>query len=171
MQNAWVCRWLFFILQSFKTNKIKTGNDMANDFIRTDEQRIKDKLIIADLAFNRGLIDGNSYQTLANRTLIPVPDFEITPEQVMISWNALGLVGEAGEVAELVKKGIYHQHGINREAVKKELGDVLWYVAALATEFELSIEEIMKANIAKLRARFPDGYSPDRTKFKQGDAE
>lgn len=119
----------------------------------------------------KGLIDGNSYQTLANRTLIPSPDFEITPEQVMISWNALGLVGEAGEVAELVKKGIYHQHGIDREAVKKELGDVLWYVAALATEFGFSMEEVMEANITKLMARFPDGYTPERTSFKQGDAK
>jgi NTP pyrophosphatase (non-canonical NTP hydrolase) len=51
----------------------------------------------------------NEYQELAGRTLIEEPDFQISPKDVMISWNAIGLAGEAGEVADLVKKGIYHQ--------------------------------------------------------------
>lgn len=110
----------------------------------------------------------NEYQQLSNRTLIPEPDFQIAPIDVMISWNALGLAGEAGEVADLIKKGIFHQQGVDKEKLKKELGDCLWYIAALCTEFNLTIEEVMEHNIEKLKARFPEGYSPDRTTFKEG---
>jgi len=110
----------------------------------------------------------NEYQQLANRTLISTPDFQITPEQVMIAWNALGLAGEAGEVNDYIKKGIFHQQGIDKEKLKKELGDCLWYIAALCTEFGITMEEAMQHNIDKLKARFPDGYSPDRTTFKEG---
>ena len=113
----------------------------------------------------------NEYQQLANRTLILEPDFEIQPGQVMIAWNALGLSGEAGEVVDLVKKGILHQQGIDNNKLKKELGDVLLYITALASEHNLTMEEIMEHNIEKLKARFPDGYSPDRTTFKEGIAQ
>lgn len=105
-------------------------------------------------------MDANRYQELAGRTLIPVPDFEITPEQVMIVWNAIGLAGEAGEVAEAIKKGIFHQHGLDREKLKKELGDVLWYVAALCSKLDISMNEVMALNIEKLMARYPHGYTP-----------
>lgn len=104
-----------------------------------------------------------TYQQLAARTLIKEPDFQITPEQVMISWNAIGLAGEAGEVAELVKKGIYHQQGIDTEKIEKELGDVLWYVAALCTKLGLSMEAVMERNIQKLMKRYPEGYCPKLT--------
>lgn len=105
----------------------------------------------------------NTYQELASRTLLDEPDFEITDAQVMISWNVLGLAGEAGEVADLIKKQIYHQHGLDREALKKELGDVLWYVAALCSNVGLSLDDVMRANIEKLKARFPEGYDAART--------
>ncbi|MGK0388180.1 MAG: NTP pyrophosphatase (non-canonical NTP hydrolase) [Maribacter sp.] len=113
----------------------------------------------------------NEYQKLATRTLIEEPDFDIAAKDVMISWNALGLAGEAGEVVDLVKKGIYHQQGIDKTAIKKELGDVLWYLSALCKQFDFTLEEVMQHNIDKLNARFPDGYSPERTRYKKGDAE
>jgi NTP pyrophosphatase (non-canonical NTP hydrolase) len=113
----------------------------------------------------------NEYQELAARTLIEEPDFDIAAKDVMISWNALGLAGEAGEVVDLVKKGIYHQQGIDKTAIKKELGDVLWYISALCKQFDFTLEEVMQQNIDKLNARFPDGYSPERTTYKKGDAE
>jgi NTP pyrophosphatase (non-canonical NTP hydrolase) len=77
----------------------------------------------------------------------------------MFVWNALGLASEAGEVAEMVKKGIFHQHGLGREKLKKELGDVLWYIAALCTKLEVDMGEIMQGNIDKLKQRYPNGYS------------
>lgn len=72
-------------------------------------------------------------------------------------YPALGLVGEAGEVAEKIKKIIRDRNGDYTDEdileIKKELGDVLWYVAVLANEFEISLLDIAKTNIAKLQSR------------------
>lgn len=101
----------------------------------------------------------NEYQELAARTLLADPDPFLTGEETSVAWNALGLAGEAGEVAELIKKGVFHRHGVDREKLAKELGDVLWYVAALCSNYGLSMSGVMDANIEKLRERYPDGYS------------
>lgn len=99
------------------------------------------------------------YQEQAARTLIDAPEHEISADDMMIIWGAIGLAGEAGEVAELVKKGIFHQHGLDRDALANELGDCLWYIAALCTKSKLDMNAIMEQNIAKLRTRYPDGFS------------
>lgn len=77
---------------------------------------------------------------------------------------ALGMTGEAGEVADLVKKHLGHGHPLDRDAIKKELGDVLWYLAALAERLNLTLPEIAEANINKLRARYPNGFSKARSR-------
>lgn len=73
------------------------------------------------------------------------------------AYPALGLSGEAGEVCEKCKKIIRDQNSIikdeNVSAIKKEIGDVLWYCANLASEFGLTLEEIVIANIEKLQSR------------------
>ena len=72
-------------------------------------------------------------------------------------YPTLGLCGEAGEVAEKVKKMLRDDDGVltpeRREALAKELGDVLWYVAQVATEAELDLQEIADANLRKLLSR------------------
>jgi NTP pyrophosphatase (non-canonical NTP hydrolase) len=74
-----------------------------------------------------------------------------------LTYPALGLCGEAGEAAEKVKKAIRDDGGVltdeRREALAAELGDVLWYVAQLATEARLDLGEIAAGNLAKLRSR------------------
>lgn len=104
-------------------------------------------------------MNATEYQLAAARTLIDGPDFALTDTEFMVVWVALGLAGEAGEVAELVKKGLLHRHGLDRDIVAKELGDVCWYVAAICTKLDLDMGEIMAANIAKLKTRYPNGYS------------
>ena len=104
-------------------------------------------------------MDANDYQKQAARTLIDRPDFTLSDADIMVLWNALGLAGEAGEVAELVKKGILHQHGLDHDQLKKELGDVLGYAAALCTRLGLDMGAVMQANIDKLYERYPDGFS------------
>lgn len=103
-------------------------------------------------------MNGSDYQKLAARTLLSKPNRGYSPEETMMVWNALGLVGEAGEVGELVEKGVFHDHGVDRELLKKELGDCLWYVAALCTTAGISLDEVMQANIEKLKKRYPDGF-------------
>ena len=79
------------------------------------------------------------------------------PREAWLAYPALGLAGEAGEVAEHAKKAIRDDGGTvseeRRTAMSKELGDVLWYVAQLATELELSLEEIAAQNLEKLLSR------------------
>ncbi len=74
-----------------------------------------------------------------------------------LTYPALGLCGEAGEVAEKVKKLLRDDAGVltdeRREALAGELGDVLWYLAQVATEARLDLAEVAAANLAKLRSR------------------
>ena len=76
-------------------------------------------------------------------------------------YPTLGLAGEAGEVAEKVKKILRDNNGLASEErvqeIKKELGDVLWYLSQLATEFGLSLEEIAQSNLEKLLSRLERG--------------
>ncbi len=73
----------------------------------------------------------------------------------------LGLCGEAGEVVELYKKHIGHGHELDIFKLEKELGDVLWYISAIATGLNLSLDDIAQANIDKLKARYPEKFSSE----------
>lgn len=101
----------------------------------------------------------DDYQQLAARTL----GHDRTHEQ-QLSNAALGLTGEAGEVAELIKKHLYHATPLDEEALVKELGDCLWYVAAFATVCGLSLGEIAARNVEKLRRRYPEGFDAERSR-------
>ena len=74
-----------------------------------------------------------------------------------LTYPALGLCGEAGEVAEKVKKAIRDDGGVltpdRRDALAAELGDVLWYVAQVATEAGLDLDAVASGNLEKLRSR------------------
>jgi NTP pyrophosphatase (non-canonical NTP hydrolase) len=73
-------------------------------------------------------------------------------------YPTLGLAGEAGEVAEKIKKILRDKNGQvsdeDREALKKELGDVLWYLSQIATELGIPFTEVAEANIEKLASRY-----------------
>lgn len=105
----------------------------------------------------------NDYQRDAGRTLIDRPEFVLTEAETMVLWNAIGLAGETGEFCELVKKGIFHRKGIDRDKAIKELGDVCWYLAALCTKLDLSLADVMQENIDKLKARYPHGWDDSRS--------
>jgi NTP pyrophosphatase (non-canonical NTP hydrolase) len=95
-------------------------------------------------------MDLNQYQQAARRTAIYA-------EHHRVLYPALGLASEAGEVAGKIKKVLRDQGGdFSRapfEAIKDELGDVLWYVAVLAADLGLSLDDIAAANLSKLASR------------------
>ena len=62
---------------------------------------------------------------------------------------------------DAIKKHLYHGHDMKN--LKEELGDVMWYVAALSSMFGIDMEEVAEANIEKLRKRYPDGFSKERS--------
>jgi len=96
-------------------------------------------------------MDFNEYQAAARETA-QYPDMGANSY-----YPPLGLAGEPGEVAEKIKKLMRDPDGVltpeRRDALKKELGDVLWYVAALCSELDLRMGEVAEHNIAKLRDR------------------
>jgi len=101
-------------------------------------------------------VELDNYQAAARRTINP--QSTLTFEQRLTSF-ALGIAGEAGEVADELKKVVFHEHPLDRAKLADELGDVLWYIAALATTAGLSLDEIAQGNVAKLQRRYPQGFS------------
>lgn len=99
------------------------------------------------------------YQELAARTL----GRDRTHEQQLAN-AALGLTGEAGEVAEVIKKHLFHATPLDRDAIIKELGDCLWYIGAFATVLDLSMDDIAQRNIDKLKKRYPEGFDTERSR-------
>jgi len=98
----------------------------------------------------------NRYQVEALRTAAQYGDDRLT-----LAVHGLGIAGEAGEVADYLKKVVGHGHALNQDKVAKEIGDVLWYVALLADDIGLTLSTIATLNIEKLRARYPEGFSSE----------
>lgn len=71
---------------------------------------------------------------------------------------ALGVAGEAGEVCDIVKKHIAHGKAVDRLELAREIGDVLWYLAALADGYGMNLDECAQATADKLRVRYPLGF-------------
>ena len=100
----------------------------------------------------------DEYQALARRTLGDRP-----PDQQLAN-AALGLAGEAGEVADHIKKHLFHTFPLDQGEVVKELGDCLWYVAAMCTTLGISMDHVARTNVEKLRRRYPDGFSTEASR-------
>lgn len=85
-----------------------------------------------------------------------------TPSMARLSHAASGLCTESGELLDMLKKHLNYGKDFDRANAIEELGDLLWYVAIACDELGVSIEDIMKINIDKLKARYGEKYSDDR---------
>ena len=100
----------------------------------------------------------NAYQEDAKRTM---GYRKLDPFNLAVA--GLGITGEAGEVADYIKKVVSHGHELDPKKLMSELGDTMWYISLLATLLEVSLEDIAKQNIDKLRARYPRGFESARS--------
>lgn len=107
----------------------------------------------------------NEYQKEALRTASGM-----NKEIPMIVNGVLGLCGESGECADMVKKHLFQGHELDTEHMAKELGDVAWYIAVSAYAIGYDLETILQMNVDKLRKRYPDGFETDKSLHrKEGD--
>ncbi len=90
------------------------------------------------------------------------PNFETDHYTKQLSLGGLGVAGEAGEVADLIKKVLHHEVPVLtvKDKLIKEMGDVYWYLEYLCAALGVSRDDVLEANVAKLRARHPNGWSP-----------
>ncbi len=95
-------------------------------------------------------MDFSDYQKKAKETAI-------YPKEYNIYYPALGLSGECGEIANKVKKKMRDNVVLDKDDMASELGDVLWYLSALATDLGLSLDDIANKNVAKLESRMKRG--------------
>lgn len=75
----------------------------------------------------------------------------------------MGLCGESGECIDIVKRHLAQGHELNREELIKELGDVAWYLAETAFALDVELEEVFSRNIEKLKKRYPEGFSTEKS--------
>lgn len=103
------------------------------------------------------------YQRNAARTARERHSFD-DPRHSRIAVASMGLAGESGELIDALKKWVAHGHELNLTHVEKELGDILWYVAEIATVLDLKLSDIAEKNQDKLAARYPEGFSTERSR-------
>lgn len=107
----------------------------------------------------------NEYQELAMRTVNP----ELDKNDMLIN-SVMGLCGESGEAIDIVKKWFAHGHELDREHLKKELGDIAWYLAEAATALDIKLDDVLEANIEKLKKRYPEGFATEKSQNRaEGD--
>lgn len=100
------------------------------------------------------------YQAAAYRTA----NHALTADQ-QIDNAVFGMIGELGEIIDLLKKYRYQGHDLGLDHVTNELGDLLWYGALLATTLGISLDDAAQENIAKLRVRYPgDGFDTNMSR-------
>lgn len=100
----------------------------------------------------RAIKNADNYENMLRR-------LQENPKLLKLDHGALGLGGEAGEVIDVVKKIVVMGKPEDIDKLKKELGDVIFYMAVLIDAIDSSFEEIMQINADKLAARFPDGFT------------
>ena len=103
-------------------------------------------------------MNANEYQRLAMTTL----NKDLNKKDVLIN-AVMGLCGESGEAIDIVKKHLHQGHELNKDKLIKELGDIAWYLAEAAYALDVDLSEVLEGNINKLKARYPEGFSVDKS--------
>ena len=97
-----------------------------------------------------------------------IDGFGVSPERILTA--AIGISAEGGEFAEIVKKCIFQGKPMDDDAqyhMKRELGDILWYITQACIALNISLEDVIDTNIGKLEARYPDGFEAFRSNNRE----
>lgn len=86
---------------------------------------------------------------------------------MLLLMGVMGLCGESGEAIDLVKKGLFQGHEMDKKHLALELGDVAWYLAVAAFALGYTLEDVMRMNVDKLRKRYPDGFEAERSVHRE----
>ena len=103
-------------------------------------------------------LTADEYQKKAMATLNPA----LSKSDVLLN-GVMGLCGESGECIDLVKKHLHQGHALDKAKLCKELGDVAWYLAETAYALDLSLEEVLRGNLDKLKKRYPQGFAVEKS--------
>lgn len=103
-------------------------------------------------------MEGKKYQELAMVTL----NKELTKKDMLVN-GVMGLNGESGEVIDAVKKHLFQGHELDKNKIKEELGDVMWYVAEICESLDFSLDDVLINNIDKLQKRFKNGFTKEES--------
>lgn len=106
------------------------------------------------------------YQAAAARTI----NADL-PKREQLMNMAFGLAGEIGEVVDVLKKHLFQGHELDAGKLVDELGDVLWYVSGMAGIVGFGLDLVAQRNVDKLKARYPDGFSAERSRHRDEDME
>lgn len=167
--------------EAAKSNERLSSREGAAEEIGIDRTRLARIELGSTIPYQ----EGKEYQNLAMRTndhknsdriikkinnnQLVNSDELIIPDIGGVLNGCLGLAGESGEVLDLIKKWVFHENELHVEHLKKELGDVMWYVAMICESMELDIDEIFQMNINKLKVRYPEGFDPDKANHRRAD--
>lgn len=121
------------------------GKDYVGYAMRTNDGKSSDRVI----------------EKINNNQFVSGEDL-IIPDVGGVLNGCLGLAGEAGETLDMIKKWVFHEKDLDMEHFKKELGDVMWYVAMICKSMEIDMDEVLQMNVDKLKARYPEGFDVER---------
>lgn len=168
-ENPYITRVSALIRKQYDKGVSKYGEPLSSNTTLSTDQRIEhlqEELVDAlmysvHLQQIKDTMTANDYQRQAMRTAGDKSE----------GWldNAImGLCGEVGECADIVKKHRFQGHDLDREKLIDEASDVCWYIALLASALGVGLEDIMKHNIDKLRKRYPNGFDKARSINRNG---
>ena len=99
------------------------------------------------------------YQINAAKTIVRHPYLPTEMHRRLLVWAAIGLPGEVGEIIEPIKKALFQGEELDKEHLKDEIGDAIWYLNFICVALEISLEEVMERNLDKINKRYPNGFS------------
>lgn len=135
-----------------------TGNDYQKLAMRTNDGKATNRVIQSILTCDMEYLHGQN--VVRKEDMIDIGG---------ILNGCLGLSGESGETLDMIKRFVFHEKELDEEHLKKELGDVMWYVAMICESVGFDLDDVMQTNIDKLVSRYPDGFDTYRANHRAKD--